>query len=113
MPSASPHQDIVPSAEAGQGWPDRAALARLMALAARLTRMVAVARALVAADRIVDLAGFEDGVGLLCAKALDLDRPCSRQMVPVMLELLAQIDGLSLKIGETRHRRAAVAPVEH
>jgi hypothetical protein len=113
MPFAAPHQDIVPSAEAGSGWPDQAPLARLMALAARLTRTVAVARALVAADRIVDLAGFEDGVGLLCAKALDLDRPCSRQMVPVMLELLAQIDGLSVRIGEIRRARAAGPPAGH
>jgi hypothetical protein len=88
-------------------------LARLMSLASRLTRTVAVARALVAADRMVDLAGFEDGVGLLCAKALDLDRPCSRQMVPAMLELLAQIDGLSAKIGDVQRARAAGAPMGH
>jgi hypothetical protein len=113
MPLATPQQEPVFGAEPDPAWSDQAPLMRLTALASRLTRTIAVARALVAADRIVDLAGFEDGVGLLCAKALDLDRPCARQLLPDMLELLAQIDGLSSRIGEMRGRRPAGAPAGH
>jgi hypothetical protein len=34
-------------------------------------------------------------------------------MVPAMLELLAQIDGLSAKIGDVQRARAAGAPMGH
>ena len=84
------------------GWQASVACDRLLTLAARLTRTVAVARALTAAGRVVDLAGLEDGVGLLCAKTLDLDRPDARQILPALLELTAQIDGLRAYIVQSR-----------
>ncbi len=76
------------------GWHDGAAYDRLVGLAERLSRTVAIARGLTAAARMVDLAGLEDGVGLLCAQALDLEPAESRRLVPALLELRAQIDGL-------------------
>ena len=66
----------------------------LRVLAERLSRTLAVARALALAGRHVDLTGIEDGVGLLCAKTLDLDRPDARVMLPSLFELVAQIDSL-------------------
>jgi hypothetical protein len=78
------------------GWHDGAAYERLVTLAERLSRTVAIARGLTAASRVVDLTGLEDGVGLLCAQALDLDPTASRRLVPALLELRAQIDGLSI-----------------
>jgi hypothetical protein len=78
--------------------------ARLLQLADRLTRTVSVARALIASGRTVDLNGLQDGIGLLCAKALDLPREESRQMLPAMLELGAQMDRLSLAVRDQQHR---------
>ncbi len=77
------------------GWHDGAAYDRLVTLAERLSRTVAVARGLTAASRLVDLTGLQDGVGVLCAKVLDLDPEESRRLVPALLELRAQIDNLS------------------
>jgi hypothetical protein len=70
--------------------------AQLQVLAERLSRTLAVARALALAGRHVELAGIQDGVGLLCAKTLDLDRPHARGLLPALHELTAQIDSLYL-----------------
>jgi hypothetical protein len=69
---------------------------QLTLLAERLSRTLAVARALALAGRHVDLAGIQDGIGLLCAKTLDLPRPEARRLVPALHELMAQIDSLSV-----------------
>jgi thymidine phosphorylase len=87
----------------------------LTTLAERLTRTISVARALVGAGRLVDLSGLEDGVGLLCAKTLDMDVADSRDMLAAMIELRAQIDSLTQKINEQRnlasgHDAPAAAP---
>jgi len=85
----------------------------LMTLADRLTRTISIARALVEAGRSVDLSGLEDGVGLLCAKTLDMHTAESRQLLPAMLELRAQIDSLSARItDQQRHLRAPAAVPE-
>jgi hypothetical protein len=75
-------------------------MAALQTLADRLTRTVSIARALVESGRAVDLAGLEDGVGLLCAKTLDMPIPESREMLPAMLELRAQIDSLAARMAD-------------
>jgi hypothetical protein len=69
---------------------------RLVTLAERLIRTLAVGRALVVAGRTVDMSGIQDGIGVLCAKTLDLSRRQGQQMLPALLELTAQIDSLSL-----------------
>ena len=79
-------------------------------LAERLTRTVSVARALIGSGRSVDLSGLEDGVGLLCAKTLDLSPEESRDMLPAMIELRAQIDRLTARIEDQRRARIAAAP---
>lgn len=79
---------------------------RLAALGERLARTVSVARALTVARREVELAGLEDGVGMLCAQTLDLLPDEARAMVPVLTELLAQLDALSLAI----HAAAGAPP---
>ena len=48
------------------------AQSQVLALAEQTYRMVAVANAMVASGRRVDLAGLHHSAGLLCAKALDL-----------------------------------------
>jgi len=67
----------------------------LITLAERLNRTAAVARALILAGRTVDLAGIEDGVGLLCAKTLDLPRDQGRHVLPSLLAVLDQLTSLT------------------
>jgi hypothetical protein len=43
----------------------------------------------------VDLSGIQDGIGLLCAKTLDLPRADARLLLPALHEVMAQIDSLS------------------
>jgi hypothetical protein len=69
---------------------------RLRILAERLIRTLAVGRALVITGRSVDMSGIQDGIGVLCAKSLDLPRDQGRQMLPMLLELAAQVDSLSM-----------------
>ena len=70
----------------------------LCAYADDLARTLGVARGLVDAGRAVDLAGLEDQVGLLCAKALDLPRDEGRVMRGELVALLARLDGLSVAL---------------
>ena len=78
--------------------PPDAAPQRLATLAERLARTLAVARALTLAGRHVDLTGIEDGMGLLCAKTLDLSRAEAQCLLPALYELRAQLDSLNLVI---------------
>jgi hypothetical protein len=78
-----------------------AAAARLTALAERLGRTAAVARALVLAGRTVELAGFEDGVGMLCASAMDTPREEARGALPALHALLAEIASLTEALRRT------------
>jgi hypothetical protein len=79
-------------------------------LAERLTRTLSVARALIGSGRTVDLTGFEDGVGLLCAKTLDLSPDEARDVLPAMIELRAQIDRLTERIHHQRRTDIAAVP---
>ena len=67
---------------------------RLGALGARLSNTIGLARALARNGRTVDLAGLEDGIGMLCAQALDLPGQDGRALLPLLTELLAQVDTL-------------------
>lgn len=65
MPSAS----FLPAAWPGPAFdPER----EMLTLSEQTCRMVAMAQAMVASNRQVELDGLQQQVGLLCAKALDL-----------------------------------------
>jgi hypothetical protein len=68
---------------------------RVNELATRVSRTLGVARALAEHGRTLDLAGIEDGIGVLCAQTLDLPNKDARCMLPVLREVLAQLDSLS------------------
>lgn len=70
----------------------------LRAYADGVAQTLGVARGLVDAGRMVDLAGLEDQVGLLCAKTLDLPREEGRAMRGELVALLARLDGLSVAL---------------
>lgn len=65
MPTGAP----LPSPASGSEFDPEA---EVLALSEQAIRIVAVAQALVASHRHVDIAGLQDQVGLLCAKSLDL-----------------------------------------
>ena len=59
-----------------------------------LRKTVALSTALTKSGRQVDLAGLEQAVGVLCAKALDLMPHEGRTLRPALLELLQALDAL-------------------
>lgn len=80
-------------------------LAELRAYADGVAQTLGVARGLVDAGRAVDLAGLQDQVGLLCAKALDLPREEGRAMRGELVALLARLDGLSVALRRAHEDR--------
>ena len=83
----------------------------VLLLAAEVRRVAALARALAEADRHVSLAGLENVVGVLCAKALDL---LPHEVAPVRAQLLLlvpEMDRLAALIGSNQARRSGVLPV--
>lgn len=64
-------------------------------MAESLGRTVCIARALLQHGRTLDLAGLDRGVGLLCAKALDLPLEAGRQFRPHLEALLNEADRLT------------------
>jgi hypothetical protein len=74
--------------------------ARLRDLAERLVRTMSVARGLVRGGRTLDLAGIEDGVGMLCAQALDLPAEQGRPLVGLLRDVLAEVEGLTAAVRE-------------
>ena len=74
---------------------DRKALASVDQLADAVARVVMLARALASRGRVVDLAGLDQQVGLLCARALDLPPTQGRAARPRLLGLRAELDALA------------------
>jgi hypothetical protein len=75
-----------------------AQLAELHSFADGVTKTLGVARGLLEAGRYVDLAGMEDQVGLLCAKALDLPPADGRAMRGELIAMLARVEALSVAL---------------
>jgi hypothetical protein len=72
--------------------------AELHMFADGVTQTLGVARGLVEVGRYVDLAGLEDQVGLLCAKALDLPPADGRAMRIELIAVLARVEALSVAL---------------
>jgi len=79
-----------------------AQLAELQMFADGVTQTLGVARGLVEAGRYVDLAGLEDQLGLLCAKALDLPPGDGRTMRVELIAMLARVEALSTALLRAR-----------
>jgi hypothetical protein len=79
-----------------------APLMELRAFADDVTQTLRVACGLVEAGRYVDLAGLEDQIGLLCAKALDLPPDEGRAIRGELACLLARVDALSAALLHAR-----------
>jgi hypothetical protein len=72
-----------------------------LAIAEDLRRSLRLARALAGQNRPVDLAGMQDSIGLLCAKALDLDPAEGRTLRVALVALRMELDQLSTVIRST------------
>ena len=67
----------------------------VIAMSDELARTMCIARALVEHGRDIDLAGLDRGVGLLCAKTLDLPPEGGRAVRPHLEALAAEADRLT------------------
>ena len=74
---------------------DAAALRTAVGMSEGLARTICIARVLVENGRVVDMAGLDRGVGLLCAKALDLPLEAGRSLLPQLVALLKAVDELT------------------
>ena len=79
---------------------EAAAMQAAVSMAEGLARTICIARLLVANGRTVDMAGLDRGVGLLCAKALDLEPEAGRQLRPTLITILAEADSLAEALRE-------------
>ena len=70
-------------------------LSLTLAIAEGLRRSLRLARALAGQNRPVDLAGMQDSIGLLCAKALDLTPAEGRTLRIALVALRMELDELS------------------
>jgi hypothetical protein len=77
---------------------DARAMEKTIALGTSLLRTIRIARLLVENDRLVDLAGLDRGIGLLCAKSLDLPPELGRALRPHLMALRDEIDTLTTAI---------------
>ena len=84
---------------------DRSPLGRTRSLAGGVMNTVRLSRALVDGQRQVDLAGLDNVVGLLCAKALDLAPEIGRMLIPELYAVLEEVQVLTEAI-----RAAQAAP---
>ena len=76
-------------------------LAFALGMAEELRRSLRLARALAGQNRPVDLAGMQDSIGLLCAKALDLDPAEGRTLRIALVALRMELDQLSIAMRAT------------
>ncbi len=74
---------------------DETALQVVASLGGGLSRTICIARALIENGRIVDLVGLDRGVGLFCAKALDLPHEQGRSLRTQLIELRTEIERLT------------------
>ncbi len=75
--------------------------AGLEAASEALVRTLRLAGALVRSRRAVDLAGLEDWVGRLCARALDLPYADGQALRPGFVAVLVELDALTCALAET------------
>jgi hypothetical protein len=78
--------------------PDDGTAAECAALRERATAVVStlqIARALIESQRVVDLAGLDQEIGRICAKALDLPPALGHALRADLVHLLEAVDGLS------------------
>ena len=74
---------------------DLEAVRIVTAMATSMTRVVCIAKVLIDNGRSIDLTGLDRGVGLLCAKSLDLPPEAGRSVLPSLAALLDDVERLT------------------
>ena len=69
-------------------------VAAVQAMVEELTQTIDVACALASSGRAIDLTGFDQHVGLLCAKSLDLPPDDGRRLRPRLIVLSGALEAL-------------------
>ncbi len=82
---------------------DAAALQTAIGMSEGLAKTICIARVLVENGRTIDMAGLDRGVGLLCAKALDLPLELGRKLRPQLIALLEAVDQLAAALRARDH----------
>lgn len=95
----APFRDEIPGFDEETGFPSDPItrtrdFARSLATAARLTGAFAQS------GRSIDLAGLDDKVGLLCAKALDLPPEHGRELRTELILLRNELESLARALGQ-------------
>ena len=80
---------------------------RLTELATGLSKTMGIARALAQSGRTLDLTGIDNGIGVLCAQALDLPLQDGRALLPVLRDVLGQVDALTTTLRAVEGRPPA------
>jgi hypothetical protein len=75
---------------------DEDAMAAALAFCAAIMRTINIARTMLDSGQSVDLAGLDGGIGLLCAKSLDLPPAMGRALRPRLTVLLDALEDMSL-----------------
>ncbi len=70
-----------------------------LALCDAVTRTVGIAHVLIKSGQQVDLTGLDRGIGLLCAKSLDLPPAMGRSLRPRLAAVLQKLDEMTLAMG--------------
>ncbi|MBV8913144.1 MAG: hypothetical protein JOZ05_08925 [Acetobacteraceae bacterium] len=82
--------------------PSYDAQSQVLALAEQTGRMLAIANAMVASGRRVDLTGLHHNAGLLCAKSLDLPPSEAGFARAELIRLVGSLDALAASMRERR-----------
>lgn len=96
-------QSLPPGAELNVS---HCSIAAARELGGDLMHLLHMTHALASAGRIVDITGLDQQIGLLCAKALDLMPEDGRELRPMLMLLLADLDALSKTLTQQRDMSA-------
>ena len=77
---------------------DDEAMAAAGAFCDAILRTITIARTMLDAGQDVDVAGLDGGIGLLCAKSLDLPPAMGRAFRPRLMNVLQELDAMTLAI---------------
>ncbi len=91
---------------------DTDAAAELDELCRQLTQTIKLLRAFAEADRTVDIGPLQGGIGLLCAKAMDLPPLDGRKIRPALIRLQLDLDGfgIAMQAAHSFHLRQKADP---
>jgi hypothetical protein len=77
---------------------DDDAMAAALAFCDAILRTITIAHTMLKSGQSIDLTGLDQGIGLLCAKSLDLPPEMGRALRPRLSAVLQALDAMSLAL---------------